>query len=62
MSEKKKYTVTFYWHTYADVVVEAANEEEAIVFARDKDLTNQIMRNLQEDDQTRVGELPKKGK
>lgn len=54
----KKYTVTFYYHTYGTVTVEAENEEEAIELADPSDIANcQLLANLQEDNNPDAEEL-----
>jgi len=52
----KKYNVTLYYHTSADVVVKARNEEEAIQKAYDKVDDDDLLNNLQEDDSPDVSE------
>jgi hypothetical protein len=60
---KKKYQVTFYYHTSATVVVTAKDEEEAIAEASievgDKKYDAQIVHNVTEDDAPDVEEIEK---
>jgi hypothetical protein len=46
---KKKYKVTLYYHTNAEVIVEAEDEKGAIQEAREIDTYDQITAGLQED-------------
>lgn len=58
---KKKYQVTFYYHTNCTVEVEAKSEEEALALAEIEvcgdEYTEQILWGLQEDDSPDVEEV-----
>ena len=53
----KKYEVTLYYHTSANVIVEAENEEEAIEKAYDEVTDEDLLAGLQEDDDPDAEEI-----
>lgn len=59
-TEKKKYDVTFYYHTNLTVTVEAENEKEALEIAEwestNECYTKQLLEGMQEDDDPDVVE------
>lgn len=54
----KKFEVTFYFHTYGSVIVEAEDAEEALELADPSDIPNaELMANLVEDNDPDADEI-----